>query len=160
MESSNLPFNSKRISYVTFGNLGIPSFKFLLFQMDTLMSAQNTQHIPAFYHVFNSFQLVISVFIALYLILGFLCISGEKGNIRRLCGDLKKEIGELSLNVAKFQLHDVLTLRRPNVITFRSYDVQPFISPTSLHSNVATLPELCQCEYQIRRERNKKERGE
>ena len=64
------------------------------------MSAQNTHHIPAFYHVFGSFQLVISVFIALYMILDFLCISGEKGGIWRLCGDLKKEIGEPSLNIA------------------------------------------------------------
>ena len=64
------------------------------------MSAQNTHHILAFYHVFGSFQLVISVFIALYMILDFLCISGEKGGIWRMCGDLKKEIGEPSLNVA------------------------------------------------------------
>ena len=46
-----------------------------------VMSAQNTHHIPAFYHVFGSFHLVISVLIALYLILDFLCISGEKGGI-------------------------------------------------------------------------------
>ena len=65
------------------------------------MSAQNTHHIPAFDHVFDSFYLVISVFIALYLILDFSCISGEKGNIWKLCGDLKKKIGGvLSLNVA------------------------------------------------------------
>ena len=43
-----------------------------------VMSAKNTHHIPVFYHVFNSFHLVISAFIALYLILGFSCISGEK----------------------------------------------------------------------------------
>ena len=42
------------------------------------MSAKNTHHIPVFYHVFRSFHLVISAFIALYLILGFSCISGEK----------------------------------------------------------------------------------
>ena len=65
-----------------------------------VMSAQNTYHIPAFYHIFDSFQLVINVFIALYMILSFLCISGEKCSIRRLFGDLKKEIGEPSLNVA------------------------------------------------------------
>ena len=45
------------------------------------MSAQNTHHLPAFDHVFDSFHLVISVFIALYLTLDFLCISGEKGGI-------------------------------------------------------------------------------
>ena len=86
-----------------------------------LMSAQNTHHIPVFDHVFGSFYLVIS---ALYLILGFSCISGEKGGIWKLCGDLKKEIGgELSLNVATFQSCDVLTSRRPNIATLRSYDV-------------------------------------
>ena len=64
------------------------------------MSAQNTHHIPAFDHVFGLFHLVISAFIVVYLILGFLCISGEKGGIWKLCGDLNKEIGgELSLNV-------------------------------------------------------------
>ena len=46
-----------------------------------VISAQNTHHIPAFYHVFGSFHLVINVFIALYLILDFLSISGEKGGI-------------------------------------------------------------------------------
>ena len=65
-----------------------------------VMSTQNTHHIPAFDHVFDSFHLVISVFIIVYLILGFLCISGEKCGIWKLCGDLKKEIGgELNLNV-------------------------------------------------------------
>ena len=44
-----------------------------------VMSALNTHHIPAFYHVFGSFQLVISVFIVVYLILGFSCIASEKG---------------------------------------------------------------------------------
>ena len=43
-----------------------------------VMSAQNTHDIPAFYHIFISFHVVISVIIALYLILGFLCTSGEK----------------------------------------------------------------------------------
>ena len=76
------------------------------------MSAQNTHHIPAFGQVFSSFHLVISVFIVVYLILGFSCILGEKGGIWRLCGDVKKEIGELSLNVETFQRRDVLTLRR------------------------------------------------
>ena len=42
------------------------------------MNAQNTHHIPIFYHVFCSFHLVISVFIVVYLILGFSCIAGEK----------------------------------------------------------------------------------
>ena len=69
-----------------------------------VMSAQNTHHIPAFDHVFGLFHLVISVFIVVYLILGFLCISGEKCCIWKLCGDFKKDIGgELSLNVATFQ---------------------------------------------------------
>ena len=85
------------------------------------MSAQNTHHIPAFDRVFDSFHLVISAFIVVYLVLGFLCILSEKGGIWKLCGDLKKEIGgELSLNVA----------------TLRSYDVQP----TS--TNVTTSPRL------------------
>ena len=74
------------------------------------MSAQNTHHLPAFAHVISSFHLVISAFIFIYLILGFLCILGEKCDIWKLCGDLKKEIGrELSRNV----------------VTLRSYDVQP-----------------------------------
>ena len=68
-----------------------------------VMSAQNTHHIPVFYHVFGSFHIVISVFIALYLILGFLCISSEKGGIWRLCEDLKKKIGEPSPNVVTSQ---------------------------------------------------------
>ena len=76
-----------------------------------VMSAQNTHHIPAFDHVFDSFHLVISAFIVVYLILNILCISGEKGGIWKLCGDLKKEIGgELSLNIATFSLYDVSTL--------------------------------------------------
>ena len=71
------------------------------YRVGRLMSAQNTHHILTFDHIFDSFYLVISVFIALYLILGFSCISGEKGGIWKLCGDLKKKIGgELSLNVA------------------------------------------------------------
>ena len=43
------------------------------------MSAQNTHDIPAFYHVFFTFHIVISVVLTLYLILGFLCTLGEKG---------------------------------------------------------------------------------
>ena len=35
------------------------------------MSAQNTYRIPVFDHVFGLFHLVISVFIVVYLILGF-----------------------------------------------------------------------------------------
>ena len=58
-----------------------------------MMSTQNTHHIPMFDHIFSSFYLVISAFFALYLILGFSCISIEKGGIWKLCGDLKKEIG-------------------------------------------------------------------
>ena len=72
------------------------------------MSAQNAHHIPAFDYVFISFHLVISVFIVVYLILDFLCISGEKGEIWKLCGDLKKEIGgELNLKVSTLQRRDV-----------------------------------------------------
>ena len=72
-----------------------------------VMSAQNTHHIPVFDHIFSSFHLVINVFIVVYLILGFLCISGEKGGIWRLCGDVKKEIGEPRLNVAMLGRHNV-----------------------------------------------------
>ena len=80
------------------------------------MSAQNTHHTPTFDHVFGSFHLVISAFIVIYLILGFLCISSEKCCIWKLCGDLKKEIrGELSLNVVTLQHCDVLTSRCRNV---------------------------------------------
>ena len=61
------------------------------------MNAQNTHDIPAFYHVFVSFHIVISVVITLYLILGLLCTLGD---IWRLYGDLKKENGEPSSNVA------------------------------------------------------------
>ena len=64
------------------------------------MSAQNTHHILAFYHVFGSFHLVISMFIALYLILGFLCILGENGGIWRPCGGLENKNGEPRHNVA------------------------------------------------------------
>ena len=71
------------------------------------MSSQNTHHIPAFDHVFGSFHLVISDFIVVFMILGFLYISGEKGNIWRLCGDMKKEIREPSLSVATFSRRDV-----------------------------------------------------
>ena len=42
-----------------------------------VMSAQNTHHIIACEHVFSSFHLVISAIIVMYLILDFLCISGE-----------------------------------------------------------------------------------
>ena len=72
-----------------------------------VMSVQNTHHIPAFDGVFDSFYLVISAFIVLYLILGFSCISSEKGGIWKLCGDLKEIGGELSLNVAASQRRDV-----------------------------------------------------
>ena len=76
-------------------------------QFRGVMSAQNTHHIPAFDRVFGSFHLVISVFIFLFMIINILCISGEKGSIKKLCGDLKKEIGgELSLNVTTFQRCD------------------------------------------------------
>ena len=72
------------------------------------MSAQNTHHIPVFDHVFSSFHLVISAFIVVYWILCFLCISGEKCGIWKLCGELKKETGgELSLNVMTSQRRDV-----------------------------------------------------
>ena len=61
-----------------------------------MMSAQNTHHIPACEHVFGSFHLVISAVIVVYLILSFLCISGEKCGIWRLFGDLKKRLKESS----------------------------------------------------------------
>ena len=77
-----------------------------------LKSAQNTHHIPAFDHVFGSFHLVISALIVVYLILVFLCILGEKGGTWRLFEDVKKEIGEPSLNIA--------TLRRRNVTEIQS----------------------------------------
>ena len=77
-----------------------------------MMSAQNTHDIPVFYHVFVSFHIVISVVIALYLILGLLCTSSEKGGIWRLYGDLKKENGEPSSNIATSQRCDVRTSRR------------------------------------------------
>ena len=76
------------------------------FSCGVLMSAQNTHHIPVFYHVFSSFHLVISVFIALFLILDFLCIS-EKTATFRGC------------------MEDVATLRLD--------DVSIFISLTSRH---------------------------
>ena len=86
------------------------------------MSAQNAQHIPTFYHVFGSFHLVISVFIALYLILGSLCILGEKGGIWRLCGYLKKEIGEPSLNI-DVEIVRRAALHQPNVVTPQRRDI-------------------------------------
>ena len=55
----------------------------------------------------GSFHLVISAFSVVHMILVFLCISGEKGGIWRLCGDVKKEIGEPSLNVMTFSRRDV-----------------------------------------------------
>ena len=75
-----------------------------------VMSAINTHDIPTFSHVFVSFHIVISVVIALYPILGFLCTSGEKKGIWRLYGDLKKENGEPNPNVATFRHCDVPTL--------------------------------------------------
>ena len=65
------------------------------------MSAQNTHHIPTCEHVFNSFHLVISAIIVVYLILGFLYISGEKGGIWRLCGDLKRRLEESSTSMLR-----------------------------------------------------------
>ena len=61
------------------------------------MNAQNTHHIPVFDHVSCSFHLVISVLIVVYMILGFFCISGEKDDTWRLCGDVKKEIGDVKI---------------------------------------------------------------
>ena len=54
-----------------------------------------------------SFHIVISVVIALYLVLGFLCTSGETGDICKLYGDLKKKNGEPSSNVVTSSNHDV-----------------------------------------------------
>ena len=39
-----------------------------------VMSAQNIHHLPTFYHIFDLFHITISVVIAQYLILVFLCI--------------------------------------------------------------------------------------
>ena len=102
-----------------------------------VMSAQNTHHIPAFDHIFGSFHLVIRALIVVYLILRFLCISGEKGGTWKLCGDVMKEIGEPSLNVTTFQRHNVLTLRHPNVTTFSRRDIPT--SPTSRRRDIVTL---------------------
>ena len=66
-----------------------------------LMSAQNTHHIPKCEHVYGSFHLVISAVIVVYLILGFLCISGEKGAIWRLCGDLKRRLEESLASISR-----------------------------------------------------------
>ena len=82
-----------------------------------MMSAQNTHHIPACEHVFDSFHIVIRAVIVVYLILDFLCTSGEKGGIWRLCGDLKRRLEESSAstsrhsNVAMFSRRDVPTSR-------------------------------------------------
>ena len=48
------------------------------------MSTQNTHHIPTFYHVFDSFHIVISLVIALYLITRLLMHFSGKGVIWRL----------------------------------------------------------------------------
>ena len=71
------------------------------------MSAQNTHHIPACEHVFGSFHPVISAIIFVYLILAFLCISGEKGGIWGLCRDLKRRLEESLASTSEH--HDVLT---------------------------------------------------
>ena len=83
------------------------------------MTAQNTHHIPVFDHVFNSFHLVISAFIVIYLTLGFLCISGKKSGIWKLCGDLKEIGGELSLNVTTLKRRDVEVVSREAYISQR-----------------------------------------
>ena len=74
------------------------------------MNSQNTHHIPVVYHVFGTFHTLISVFIALYLILGYLCILSENGGIWRLCGCFKKQIKDSSPNVATFQCCDVVKI--------------------------------------------------
>ena len=74
-----------------------------------VMNGQNTHHIPSFYHVFGTFHTLISVFIALYLVLGYLCISGKNCGIWRMYGGLKKQIRDSSPNVATFQRSDVIT---------------------------------------------------
>ena len=53
------------------------------------------------------FDLVISAFIVVYMILNFLCISGEKDDIWKPCGDLKEIEGELNHNVTTFSRRDV-----------------------------------------------------
>ena len=71
------------------------------------MSAQNTHLIPACEHVFGSFHVVIREVIIVYMILDFLCISGEQGGIWRLCGDLKRRLGESSASTS--QCFDIVT---------------------------------------------------
>ena len=93
-----------------------------------VMSAQNTHHIPTIKHAFWSFHTLISVFIALYLIIGFLCISGENDGVWKLCEGLKELIEDPSP-----------MSRRPHVATLRS------------NNFVASLG-LGQREFQIRRE--------
>ena len=46
-----------------------------------VMSAQSIHHMPTVYHVLGSFHALIRMFFTLYLILGFLCISGENDDI-------------------------------------------------------------------------------
>ena len=102
---------------------------------EVVMNAQNTHHIPSVYHVFGTFHTLISVFIALYLILSYLCISGKNGGIWSMCGGLKKQIRDSSPKVATFQHSNIITSRRLNVATLRSEMQQP---------NVATSPVLSQ----------------
>ena len=111
-----------------------------------VMSVQNTHHIRVCEHVFGSFHLVISAAIVVYIILGFLCILGEKGGIRRLCGDLKRRLQESSAS----------TSRGSKVATLRSYDTQPTLANIAMlrrRDVIGTLP------ARIFRYKNKNEKG-
>ena len=81
--------------------------------------------------------------IALYLILGFLCISSENGGVWRLCEGLKEYIEDLSLTSQRL---NVVMLRLDNSVAQRR--------------DVATSSGLGQREFQIKRKRKKMEETE
>ena len=56
-----------------------------------MISVQNTHVIPASLLRFRSILYMNKCIIALYLILGLFCITGEYGGFRKLCGDVKKK---------------------------------------------------------------------
>ena len=95
------------------------TYPFLFEDACTLINAQKNHHIPVFCHVFRAFRTIISAFIALYLILGCLYVSGENGSVLRLCGGVKKYIGNPNPNVTTYQ--------------GRNVEVSQIHSPTSQH---------------------------